>query len=64
MLAIFGMFKVFFIVKRDIQSNEIWQMAVYDIFQKVLFGSLYSKTNLAQNDNYISPGKCLLKDLT
>lgn len=39
-------------------------MAVYDIFQKVLFRSLYSKTNLALNDNYISPGKCLLKDLT
>ena len=39
-------------------------MAVYDIFPKVLFRSLYSKTNLALNDNYISPGKCLLKDLT
>ena len=31
-------------------------MAVFDIFQNVLFRSLYSRTNLALNGNYISPG--------
>ena len=41
----------------------MWQMDVFAAYEKVVFRTSYSSTNLALNNNWIAAGWHLLKDL-